>query len=60
VSNYNDFARRLEQAEDLAFGARIIAEDARSGLFHHLLDARYHRVDFLTQAFQSQLLHEVR
>jgi hypothetical protein len=24
----NDFSRRLEQAEDLAFGARIMAEDA--------------------------------
>src|ERR1700730_8497602 len=56
----NDLGRRLEQAEDLAFGARIMAEDARPGLFHHLLDARYHRVDLLTQAFQPQLLHDVR
>src|SRR6202521_4495025 len=35
----NDFGRRLEQAEELAFTARVAAEDAGSGLFHHLPDA---------------------
>jgi len=51
--------RRLEQAEDLAFGAGIATEDARSGLPHYLLDARYHGVDFLAQAFQRKLFHNV-
>jgi hypothetical protein len=37
----DDFSRRLEQPEDLAFSARIAAEDARSGLFYHLVDARH-------------------
>src|SRR5207253_1107181 len=55
----DDFGRRLEQAEDLALGARITTEDPRAGLFHNLLDTRYHRIDFLTQAFERQLLQDV-
>src|SRR5271170_7801592 len=31
----DDFRRGLEQAENLAVGARVAAQDARSGLLHH-------------------------
>jgi hypothetical protein len=55
----NDLGRRLEQAENLAFGMRVAAEDARSRLFHDLLDQRHHRVELFTQAFERQLLEDV-
>jgi hypothetical protein len=34
----NDLRGRLEQAEQLAFRARLAAQDARPGLLHHLPD----------------------
>jgi hypothetical protein len=48
-----------KQAEELAFEARLAAEDARSGLLHHLLDERNHRVDFPAQALERQLLPDI-
>jgi hypothetical protein len=50
----NDLRRWLEQAEDLAFGVCIAAEDARSRLLHHLLDQRHQRVELMAQASPRQ------
>src|SRR6202167_1530639 len=55
----NDLRRWLEQAEYLAFGVCVAAEDTRSRLLHHLLDQRNHRVELLAQAFEHQLLQDV-
>ncbi len=41
LSLADNFRRRLEQADDLAFAPRLSAEDLRSRLPHHLLDARH-------------------
>lgn len=46
----NDFRRRLNQAKKLVFTARIAAEDAGSGLFHHLPDARPHLIELTHSA----------
>src|SRR5215475_12651205 len=37
----DDLRRGLEQAENLAVGARVAAQDARSGLLHNLPDERH-------------------
>ena len=55
----NDLGRWLEQAEDLAFGMCVAAEDARPRLLHHLLDQRHHGVELLAQSFERQLLQGV-
>jgi hypothetical protein len=51
--------RGLEQAENLAVGAGVAAQDARSGLLHHLPDQRPHRIDLAAQVLQRQLLQDV-
>lgn len=48
--------RRLEQAQELAFGARLAAEDACPGLPHHLLDEGNHVLERCAQTFQGHLL----
>jgi hypothetical protein len=55
----DDFRRGLEQAENLAVGARVAAQDARSGLLHHLPDERHHRIELAAQVLQRQLLQDV-
>src|SRR6202162_5793004 len=55
----NDLRRWLEQAEDLALGVGVAAENTRSRLLHHLFDQRHHRVELLAQAFEHQLLQDV-
>src|SRR5205085_11895343 len=55
----DDLRRWLEQAEELAFKARLAAEDARSRLLHHLPDERNHRVDLPAQAVERQLLQDL-
>src|ERR1700716_7029 len=44
----SDFGRWLKQAEELAFTARVAAEEACPGLFHHLPDTRRHLIEFLS------------
>jgi hypothetical protein len=56
----DDFGRWFEHAEELAFTARVAAEDAGSGLLHHLPDERHHLVELCPQAFQRQLLEHTR
>jgi hypothetical protein len=55
----DDFRRGLEQAENLAVGARVAAQDARSGLLHHLPDERHHRINLAAQVLQRQSLQDV-
>src|ERR1700674_2391926 len=55
----DDFRRWLEQADNLAFAARIAAEDAGAGLLHHLAHQRHHRLDLRAQALQRQLLADI-
>jgi hypothetical protein len=44
----DDLRRRLERAQDLAFGARLAAEGL--GLADHLTHARRHRLQLVAQA----------
>jgi hypothetical protein len=55
LSLANDFRRQLRPAEELAFTPRNAAEHAGARLFHHLVDARRHVVEFPAQAFQHVL-----
>src|SRR6478672_9669128 len=55
----DDFRLRLEQTHELAVAARVAAQDARAGLFHHLSDERHHGIKLVAQALQRQLLYNV-
>ena len=39
--------------------ARVAAQDARAGLFHHLSGERHHGIKLVAQALQRQLLYNV-
>src|SRR5271166_84893 len=56
----NDFGRWLKQAEELAFTARVAAEDAGSGLFHHLPDQQRYFIELPARAVQRQLFQDSR
>ena len=49
----------VEQAHELAIAARVAAQDARTGLLHHLLYERCHGIKLIAQSLQRQLLQDV-
>ena len=52
--------RWLERVDELAFAARVAAEDARSRLLHHLSDERHHLIKFVTQPLGADRLLSIR
>src|ERR1035441_8988566 len=55
----DDFGARLEDADQFLGHVCIATEDPRTGLLHHLLDSRRHRVQLFAQAFEGGLPKDV-